>query len=236
MTQRMTFAGLLIAVLVLVSTTHASVMFSHSWDPDFEIISSSYESGWDENTYQAFADYYWDGSFAITDFHWWGYITQGDHSPLAGFNFQIYDNNASLNRPGGMLYEQYVAGDANAAFAGHGTEFGTAIYSYSLDLTSPFTPAAPGNYWFSVQAVAASDAFDQWGWVTGDGDPFLRDWTHSQLTVADVWAAPGGTQVIDGFAFEITGEYSNGTVPEPTTLALFGIGLVGMAVRRFRRK
>lgn len=127
-------------------------------------------------------------------------------------------------------------GTANATFSGTHNGSQRSVFSYSLDLDTPYTPTTAGNYWFCIGATPGSDDFDSWLWAGGDGDPFLRDWAYIDDGTSNVWLNPGGTSNPTGFAFELTGEAISDTVPEPTTLALFGVGLVGMAVRRFRRK
>ncbi len=221
---------LLAALLALVAlpAAQASVQFSHPYDFESTNAFSSYYSDPNTGVHQSFADYYWDGSFSITDFHWWG-TPWFDNADIDGFMFQIYDEAAGAPLPGNLLYEQFVAGDANAAPTGDDV-VGNPVYSYWMDLTAPFTPVAPGNLWFSVYAISDGD-LDNWFWALGDGDPFQDDWIYEGMTN---WyhlyeIDPGNP---DGFAFEITG---GDAVPEPTTLALFGIGLIGMAIRRFRR-
>ncbi len=224
------FAIAALAALLLAPIAQASVQFSHPYDEASTTAFSSFYFAPGNGAHQSFADYYWDGSFSITDFHWWG-LPEYNNSDIDGFVFQIYDQAAGAPLPGNLLYEQFVDGDANAAWVDYNDQYAYDVYSYWLDLTTPFTPATAGNYWFSVYAISDGD-LGNWYWALGDGDPFQADWMYVNLTD---WMHLDEVAGYDpgGFAFEITGDRE---VPEPTTLALFGIGLVGMAVRRLRRK
>ena len=223
---------LLAALLMLVAVpiAQATVQFSHPYDAASTNAFSSFYTDPNTGMHQSFADYYWDGSFSITDFHWWG-APRNDNADIEGFMFQIYDQGAGPSLPGSLLYQQYVAGDNNATWVDHNDQYGDDIYSYWMDLTSPFTPAVSGHYWFSVYAISDGD-LNNWFWALGAGDPFQEDWVLESMT--NWWnLSEWDPYVTGGFAYEITGE---DTIPEPGTLVLFGIGLVGMAVRRFRRK
>lgn len=79
-------------------------MYSHPFAADRVAYKSQFDPG-QSITYRGFADYYWDGSFTITDFHWWGISDFDDNSTVGGFVFQIYGNDSATDRPGDLLYQ-----------------------------------------------------------------------------------------------------------------------------------
>lgn len=217
--------GLLaIALLAFAPTVQATVFYSNPYSSSSTDAWSSFYQPEDNPYFQSYADYYYDGSFEMTDFHWWGgpydYNTDIDH-----FVFQIYDHDGSASRPGSLLYEQSVAGDAGASYVESRPDLSLDIYSYSLYLDTPFMPVSPGYYWFSIYAVGDGD-LSNWFWAQGSGYHFNNDvqyWYGDQYWNEDMEA---------DFAFELTG---CDTVPEPATLSLFGLGLVGLAFRRRKK-
>lgn len=213
-----------LSAILLVPAVQANVLFSHPYDPDSDNAFSSFYYPDGEGVHQSFADYYWDGGFTITDFHWWGI----DWGQMDGFVFQIYDQSPAGGLPGTLLYEEFVGGNANSTFVENNSQHGYDIYSYWFDLATPFTPAGSGYLWFSVYAVSDYN----WFWAQGGEDPFQYDWQYYDLSTWQHFYEQDPDNY-DGLAFEITGRP---TVPEPTTLALFGIGLAGLAARRLRRK
>jgi len=99
-----------------------------------------------------------------------------------------------------------------------------------VDLSTPFTPTASGYLWFSVWAHVNYSS--QWYWALGNGDPYNGDMAF--IASGEYWAPISNVVGDQGFAFELSDDGS--TVPEPTTLALFGFGLVGLAMRKRRRQ
>lgn len=207
------------------SVATGSVYFSHPYNPDSD---NAYTSD-DAAQQYGYTDYYWDGSFSITDFHWWGtYDCDCSQSDIAGYTVEIWSNNASWDGPDQLLYSEYFAGDAGATFVDFNDNFYYDIYSYGVDFATPFTPQAAGYIWFSVYA---HPLFGDWYWALGAGDPFNSDWAMQPPNTWFSMTDYGG----NGFAYEVSG---CPTVPEPTTLSLLGLGLglVGFALRRFRRR
>lgn len=230
MRHRSAIALAILILLAAVPVLRAEVFYSHAYDENSTNAVPSFYYSLDDGLHQCFADYYWDGTYALTDFHWWGMPrATSSNDDIAGFVFQIYDQAVGAALPGNKLYEQYVAGDANATVVDHNDNFGYDVCSYWLDLTTPFTLATTGNLWFSVYAVSNGN-LDNWYWALGDDDPFEDDLFYAYLSswehIYDL-----DPNLTDGFAFELTGEQ---TIPEPTTLALLGLGLFGIALRRFR--
>ncbi len=211
----------LLAIMIMSSTAFAigDVIFSREFDVNStNAYSSIYTYG--QMYYQSFADFYYDGSFTMTDFHWWG----GAYDPcdISGFTFQIWSESPTGSMmPDILLYDEYFAGDANAQYFGYIP--GVDVYKYGIDLSTPFAPLATGNYWFSVYAHATTT---NWFWALGNGIDFNQDWQYDYS--GDSWSHP-----VDGdFAFEITG---TNVIPEPGTLILLGLGLMGLAARRFKK-
>ncbi len=170
-----------------------------------------------------YADYYWDGSVDLTDFHWWGTPESGIQ--ISGFTLEIWSNNGGSNMPDGLMYSEYFAGDAGATFVETNASYGYDIYKYGIDLSTPFSPGVADYYWFSI--YAHTDVH-WWYWALGDGVQYNGDWGY---VPPDIWEQVGP---YDGdFAFELTG---GDPIPEPATMILVGLGLLGMAARRKLKK
>ncbi|MFH2055464.1 MAG: PEP-CTERM sorting domain-containing protein [bacterium] len=222
MSYRSLFAVAVLAAMLLAPLAQASVQYSAPYDPN------SYNAwGSDTNIPQyGFADYYWDGSFSITDFHWWGVPLAGN-GVIDGFTVEVWSHDASWAGPDQMLYSEYFGGDAGATFVETNSNFYHDVFKYGVDFSNPLTLPGAGYYWFSVYAHS-TDSY--WNWAWSAADDFNSNWIFAPPST---WfGVEEGNLEYAGFAFEITG----GEVPEPTTLALFGVGLAGFAARRLRRK
>jgi len=174
--------------------------------------------------HQSYTDYYSVAGTTFTDFHWWGAKNSGS-AAVTGFDFEIWTNNGVTDQPDALVYSEFIAGNAGETFVESSANYPADVYSYSMDMAAAYTPAAAGNYWFSV--VAHSD--NNWYWAQGADVDFLTDWQHQSPPGGD-WTHP--IENVD-FAFELTGNPA--PVPEPGTLALFGFGLAAGATR-LRRK
>lgn len=217
-----------LAAMMLVPALQADVFYSHPYDPNSTdaVASDNYTGQY------SFADYYWDGGGSITDFHWWGAVASpfGGNGYIDGFQVEIWSHDGTLDRPDQQLYSEYFAGDAGATFVESNANYSYDVYKYGVDLSTPFTPTASGYLWFSVWAHVNYSS--QWYWALGNGDPYNGDMAF--IASGEYWAPISNVVGDQGFAFELSDDGS--TVPEPTTLALFGFGLVGLAMRKRRRQ
>jgi hypothetical protein len=209
----------LLAICVTSSLLAGPVMFSN---PFVNNNGFDYSSAAQNGTplFTVFTDYNYDGSFAITDFHWWGLTADG----VSGFNFRMFANGADNKPTGSALYDEFFAGNANQTLAGKDAS-GFDVFKYSVNLTNPFHGAA-GTYWFSVVADFPGQS-GNWFWTQSTQYVGNLDWQY--YTVGDEWSHP---YLSPDMSFEITG---GDVVPEPATLSLLGLGLLGSGAF-FRRK
>jgi hypothetical protein len=214
--MRLKLAVLTIAILCAsVNVFAGQVVFSNPYDVNSISLYSS-----TTGLYQCVVDYDYNGSFSITDFHWWG-SQIGDYD---GFRFEIWSDNGS-GLPGTNVYTESIVGDAGATATGDQVSF-YDIYKYGFDLATPFSGAA-GKYWFSVVGTAQG----AWLWAVSGSRQFLND---LQYNVAIGGTIYNGSPWENDFAFEISSGSS--VVPEPATMTLFGLGLLGSALAARRSK
>ncbi|MFT5298148.1 MAG: hypothetical protein ACI9VT_002594 [Psychroserpens sp.] len=94
------------------------------------------------------------------------------------------------------------------------------------------------------QWIGTSSAFNNWGFNLIDDNT----WQHYEVSFAatsfvfalEDWAGVGsniaGDAYFDNIRFSDDGfASSTATVPEPTTLAIFALGMMGLASRRFKK-
>lgn len=206
MTTTRLVLALCVGLLGAVSS-HADVIYDNG-DPNGKIVASStyFATVLDDFVLQP-------GASTITDFHWYGSYF---HDVPAEDDFTIYIFDDSFN-----LIET-IDGSATVRTATGNTVTIPIIggefdeYFYELD-ASPITLTAGETYYLGI----ANDDEFYWAWeqvslLSGGSLVWLQDFDLFIGTNQD-------------YAFQITGP---SVVPEPATLTLVGLGLVGMIARR----
>jgi hypothetical protein len=227
------FLSFLVVALVIASTSAfaSPVVLSNPYDVNsIDAGRSTMDGGLMRN--QCFSDFYYDGSYEITDFHWSGVFQENDFSGLWGFTFRIYNDWVGIpNLPGFPVYFQHDDGNANATLNGDLLWSQLDVYDFSLNLTTPWTAPA-GKYYFSVYAEGKPNFRNDFHWGLG----------QNQYGDDDLQSGFGGVGLSAlaseaDLAWEVTGNRL-GVVPEPATMTLFGLGLLGstLATRRSKNK
>jgi len=175
----------------------------------------------------------------ITDVHWWGsylFNTRGS-DPIAGFEISVHANGPD-NLPGQLLYRE-VFDFASVGETAAGTDAnGEEVFEYKVYLTNPFQQIEGEIYWLDIVALTPDQKrWPMWGWHTAINEQIeealrgsaqtTKDWETEDPTWGGNVANPWQNAEYD-MAFELT------TIPEPSLVALFGLGVFA-TWRRFRR-
>jgi len=168
----------------------------------------------------------------VTDVHWWGMYFNESSDQSDSFEIRIYmDNPNNIGLPTDVGTEIYLAAIGAGARVATGEEVPTGgimaalpIFAYSAVLAIPFEATVGTAYWLSIVNTSAAG----WVWALQEPADVSSDYDY-------IAQSGGGTSVFDlvyraRAAFQLTG-----TVPEPTTLALFGLGLAGLGAMRRKK-
>lgn len=165
--------------------------------------------------------------FAITQIRWWGrYFEAGDASAVTAegtdnFYLQIYQDTGA----GPAIDPWYELEIGSIARTQVATAGGVPLFEYIYALTQPLKIDGNTRYFLSVLHDNGIDD-PQFGmlWSTPSSFSDPRWWRTNE---ASPWSATGFNT-----SFELVGH----AIPEPATIALVGLGLLGSVVRRGPRK
>jgi len=189
---------------------------------------------------------------AITDIHWWGSYLHDETFTPERFYLIVYENDAmgagpADDLPGDRLwYKEVLFSDVHETFTGvvdvleGGLTEKVYYYSVYLDPEDWFRQQQGEKYWLSIVAKRP-DICDTpiWGWHTTCGQPDVEGLSNAVTgkVITDAIIAEGNPdqwEHMEGEAREYNMAFSLTTIPEPATLTLIGVGLVGLFA--FRRK
>jgi hypothetical protein len=242
-TPRSTISQVLLpAALALLFVAGPSQAEPHDWDnlpPGGGIVldqqptqggglgsDTAFRNDFGNPTWQQVADdVMLDSSATIRRLTWWGFYHEDNPPATESMRLRFYDVRPADGLPGNILFEESFLNPSRTAT---GLVIFTGVdpheYKYEVNLTTPFDLLAEIPYWLEIVQLGDPDIAFRWesGFASPEdqiafSNPYVPDW---MLT----------TSGLLNNAFQLS------TIPKPSTLALFGLGLLLAGKRRSRRE
>lgn len=151
------------------------------------------------------------GNYQIESITWYGMYDSDDASITDTFDIKMYDSSQNL------LYQALGITSVIKTGLNLTDSNGQTIYSYSFDVSSFGWELSNGEYLISISNE--NSEYSDWYWADGQGGDGITYYLNS-----GTWDTE--TYNVD-LAFSLDGEpVQTGTVPEPGTMLLFGLGLL----------
>ena len=211
------FAGAL-AIAIASVPASAAVVFSQT-----PVINTATWSDVDSFGYRVADDFTIGGAETIRSVIWRGmYYASGTPQAVDAFTLNFY---ADAGGGVGALLGSFNVGNAvNRVDTGLDFDSNVDFYEYTADLGAGMSLGS-GTYWLSVFNDTTADTDDGWYWGT------LTSSGNNRLS-SDGGVNFSANLMTSYFILDNAGQGGGGTVPEPTTLLLVGLGFAGLRLSR----